>query len=89
MKTNDIIKVHLFGTDKKEIKTRNFNKVFKVYEKNGQLGIDWNVEKSPYTCKGDAFTPLEAFAQSAIFENVETKEFFHFSNIKNAVVRIA
>lgn len=87
MKTNDIIKVHLFGTDKKEIKTRNFNKVFKVYEKNGQLGIDWNVEKRP--CKGEVFTPFNTFASLVIFENVETGELFRFSNIKNGIEKIA
>lgn len=85
MKANDMIKVHLYGTDNKEIKTRNFDKVFKVYEKNGRLGIDWNIEKSPYTCKGDVFTPFETFASTVIFENVETGELFNFSNIKNGI----
>lgn len=89
MKTNDMIKVHLYDTNNREMKTRNYDKVFHVYKKNGKLGIDYNAEKSPYTCKGDVFTPFETFAQSVIFENVETKELFHFSNIENAVVRIA
>lgn len=88
MKTNDTIKIHLYETGNREIKTRNYNKVFRVYKKNGKLGIDWNTEKSPYTCKGDAFTPFETFAQSVIFENVDTGELFHFSNIKNAVVSV-
>nr|DAT22353.1 MAG TPA: hypothetical protein [Bacteriophage sp.] len=79
MKTNDIIKVHLFGTDKKEIKTRNFEKVFNVYEKNGKIGIDW---------KGDIFTSFDTFAGTVIFENVETGELFHFSNIKNGIEKI-
>lgn len=83
MKTNDTIKVHLYDLHNKEIQTRNYSKVFRVYEKAGKLGIDWN------TCKGDAFAPFETFAPSVIFENVETGELFHFSNIKNAVVRIA
>lgn len=89
MKTNDTIKVHLYGLHNKEIQTRNYGKVFRVYEKAGKLGIDWNTEKSPYTCKGDVFAPFETFASSVIFENIETGELFHFSNIKNAVVRIA
>lgn len=89
MKTNDTIKVHLYDPNNREIRTRNYDKTFCVYEKNGKLGIDWNTEKSPYTCKGDVFTPFETFAQSVIFENAETKELFHFSNIENAVVRIA
>lgn len=89
MKTNDTIKVHLYDSSNKEIKTRNYDKTFCVYEKNGKLGIDWNTEKSPCTCKGDIFTPFETFATSVVFENVETGEFFHFSNIKNAVVKMA
>ena len=89
MKTNDTIKVHLYDSSNREIRTRNYDKTFCVYKKNGKLGIDWNTEKSPYTCKGDVFAPFETFAQSVIFENVETKELFHFSNIENAVVRIA
>lgn len=89
MKTNDTIKVHLYDLHNKEIQTRNYGKTFCVYEKNGKLGIDWNTEKNPYTCKGDVFAPFETFASSVIFENIETGELFHFSSIKNAVVRIA
>lgn len=88
MRTNDIIKVHLYDLSNKEIKTRNYGKAFRVYEKAGKLGIDWNTEKSPYTCKGDVFTPFETFATSVIFENIETGELFHFSNIRKAVVSI-
>jgi len=88
MKANDMIKVHLYDTSNREIKTRIYNKVFRVYKKNGKLGIDYNTERSPYTCKGDVFTPFETFAQSVIFENIETGEFFHFSNIENAVVSV-
>lgn len=88
MKTNDTIKVHLYDSSNREIRTRNYDKTFFVYEKNGKLGIDWNTEKSPYTCNGDVFTPFETFAQSVIFENVETKELFYFSNIENAVVSV-
>lgn len=66
MKTNDTIKVHLYDLHNKEIQTRNYDKVFRVYEKAGKLGIDWNTEKSPYTCKGDVFAPFETFAPSVI-----------------------
>lgn len=88
MRTNDIIKVHLYDLSNKEIKTRNYDKTFCVYEKNGKLGIDWNTEKLPYSCNGEIFAPFETFAPSVIFENVETRELFHFSNIKNAVVSV-
>ena len=88
LKVNDKIKVHLYGTSNREIQTRHIDTVFTVYEKNGKLGIDWNTEKSPYTCKGDIFTPFETFANTVIFENVETGEKFHFSNIENDIVMI-
>lgn len=35
LKENDLVKVHLYGCSNKEIKTRNYNKVFRVYSKNG------------------------------------------------------
>ena len=87
MKANDMIKVHMYSGNA-EIKTRNFDKVFKVYEKNGKLGIDWNTEHSLYTCKGDIFTPFETFAHTVIFENVETGELYHWDNISNSVVKM-
>lgn len=89
LKVNDKIKVHLYDTSNREIQTRHINTVFTVYEKNGKLGIDWNTERSPYTCRGDIFTPFETFASTVIFENVETGEKFYFSNIENAVVKVA
>lgn len=87
MKVNDKIKVHMYSFGE-EIKTRNFDKVFTVYEKNGKLGIDYNIERSPYTCKGDTFTPFETFASTVMFENVETGEKYRFSNIKNGIEKI-
>lgn len=89
MKANDKIKVHLYDTSNKEIKTRNCDQVFTVYEKNGKLGIDYNTERSAYTCKGDIFTPFETFASTVIFENVETGELFHWSNIENSIVKVS
>ena len=62
MKINDKIKVHLFDTNNKEIKTRNFDKVFTVCEENGKLGIYWTEE----------FAPFESFAPSVKFEIMET-----------------
>lgn len=87
MKVNDKIKVHIYSFGK-EIKSRNFDKIFLVYEQNGKLGIDWNTERSPYTCKGEIFTPFETFANTVVFENVETGKKFHFSNIKNGIEEI-
>lgn len=49
LKENDFVKVHLYRCSNKEIKTGNYNKVFRVYRKNGVLGIDWNTSRSLYT----------------------------------------
>lgn len=92
MKANDKIKVHFYNhdySDYREIKTKNYDKVFEVYEKNGKLGIDWNTDKSPYDCKGEVFTPFDTFAQRVIFENVDTGERFRFDNIKNGVIKVS
>lgn len=89
MKKNDKIKVYLHGLDKSNFWYREPENTFEVIEVNGKLGINYNTNKSPYTCKGGEFVPFEAFASTVIFENVETKEHFHFSNIENRVVRVA
>lgn len=62
IKAGDKIIVHIYDTQNKEIKTRNYSKIFTVYEKAGQLGIDWN-----------DFEALEHFATcngSVVFETV-------------------
>lgn len=89
MKVNDKIRVHIYGTDKKEIQTRHINTVFAVYEKNGKLGIDWSTKIRSSARKYDPFVPFEAFSPTVIFENVETKELYHFDNMSNSVVRVA
>lgn len=89
LKENDLVKVHLYGCSNKEIKTRNYNKVFRVYSKNGVLGIDWNTSRSPYTNHGDIFTPFRCFASCVEFEKVETGEKFHFDSIADQIIKIA
>lgn len=90
MKVNDKIKVHLYSRNQnEEIKTRNYDKIFTVYEKCGKLGIDWNTERSPYTCHGDIFTPFYTFADSVIFENIETGNLYKWDNIANEIVKIS
>ena len=89
IKEKDMINVHLYDTSNREIKTRNYNKVFEVCYKNGKLGIDWNTERSPYICRGEIFTPFEVFAPSVTFENIETNESYYFSNIKNELEKIS
>lgn len=91
LKENDMIKVHIYDhnySDQREIRHRNSDKSFRVYKKNGKLGIDWNAEHSAYTNKGDVFSPFQAFAQNVIFENVSTGEKYYFSNIEKGLIRV-
>lgn len=76
------IKVHLYS-GRNEIITRKHNKIFEVYKIGGRLGIDWNIERSPYSCSGDVFAPFETFAQTVNFEDVESGKIYYFSNITN------
>jgi hypothetical protein len=84
MKENAKVKVHLFDTVGKEIKTRNFDKVFTVYKKNGRYGIDWVVDNAD----GDAFVPFYHFTSATIFEDVSTGKKYYFDNIKRYMAEI-
>ena len=83
------VKVHIYRypddwKPENEIKTRNFDKVFQIYEKDGKRGIDWNTDRSPYTNRGEVFTPLEHFSGTTVsFEEIDTGKFYHHNNITN------
>lgn len=55
LKVNDKVKVRIYDSHGKAIKTRNFDEVFTVCEENGKLGIYWTEE----------FTPLESFCNTS------------------------
>ena len=63
--------------------------VFKVQKKGSKLGIEWNTSESPYLRKGDMFTPFESFADSVVFENIESSETYFFDCACNALVSMA
>jgi hypothetical protein len=91
MEENSMIKVHIYSdTDKKqEIKTRQYDKTFRVYKKNGKLGIDWNTENHPYLNDGDVFVPLKSFSSTSVtFEDTETGKLYIYSNITNEITEI-
>lgn len=46
MKANDTIKVHLYDSSNKEIKTRNYDKTFCVYEKTENLELTGTQKKA-------------------------------------------
>lgn len=64
LKVNDKVKVRIYGTDGKAIKTRNFDEVFTVCEENGKLGIYWTEE----------FAPLDSFCNTEFLKQIETLE---------------
>lgn len=88
LKVNDKVKVHMYNTCNREIKTRNYGTVFTVKEVNGKLGIDWNTEKLPTTCNGEVFAPLETFAPTVLFENIENEKIYYWSNIKKGIAEL-
>lgn len=92
LKKNDRITVHFINhwsyKVPTETRTRITGVVFEIKEKNGKLGFDGNPEKSPYTCRGDVFTPFSAYATSVIFQNVKTGDLYRFSNIQADIVKV-
>lgn len=92
LKIGDKVKVHMYSCGR-EVKTINYDKVFNVCGSPENMGIEWNIERSPYTCKGELFNSFYTFAGYAggngvIFENIETGEKYHFSSIKNGLEKI-
>ena len=88
LNVNDKVKVHMYDTCNREIKTRNYGTVFTVKEVNGKLGIDWNTEKLPTTCNGEVFAPFETFAPTVLFENIENEKIYYWSNIKKGIAEL-
>lgn len=64
LKVNDKVKVRIYGTDGKAIKTRNFDEAFTVCEENGRLGIYWTEE----------FAPFESFCNTEFLKQIDTLE---------------
>ena len=89
---NSKVKVHFcdhrkYPSFESETITGNHDEIFEVKNHNGKIGIDWNTKRSPYTCNGEVFTPFEAFSSSVIFEDIETGELYHYSNIAENIER--
>ena len=71
-----------------EVKTGNTGKVYEVKKVNGKLGIDGNENKSPYTCRGEVFTPFQAYAHSVIFKDTETGSLYRYSEIEKGLEEV-
>lgn len=87
LKEKSRVTVH-FHNSGKEFETQQSGIIYEVKKQGGKIGIDFNTERSPYTCHGDIFTPFETFAQSVIFEDVDTKKKYHFDNIAKDIKEI-
>lgn len=55
-------------------------KIFEVKTQDGKQGIDGNPERSPYTCRGNVFTPFSAYAWTVIFRDIETGHIYRYSD---------
>ena len=71
-----------------EVKTKTTGIVFTVKTESGKLGFDGNIDRSPYTSRGELFTPFSAYAWSVIFRNEKTGQLYRFSSIKNALEEV-
>ena len=71
-----------------EVKVGTTGMIFTVKTENGRLGFDGNINKSPYTCRGELFTPFSVYAWSVIFRNEKTGRLYRFSDIKNALEEV-
>lgn len=78
IRKNSKVKVQIFDSNNKVIKTMVHGEVFNVHEENGKLGITWNKE----------FKPFSHFAPCVHFENVMTGREYHFSSITERLERI-
>lgn len=85
LKAGDKITVHFINhwchTVPTEEATENTGKEYTVKEQHGKLGFDGNERRSPYTCRGELFTPFQAYAQAVIFKNIETGRLYRYNEI--------
>lgn len=77
LRAGDKIKVRIYGTDGKAIKTRNFDEVFTVCEENGKLGIYWTEEFTPFEnfCNTRFIIVDRTYQQDLKILNITSEEF--------------
>lgn len=86
LNVNNKLKVHLYDSRNREIKTRNYDVIFTVYKKDGKLGINWNTEIQINS--ENVFVPFKSFSHTVIFENVENGKSYHWDHVKNCIAEI-
>lgn len=80
LKENSKIKIHIYDTNKKEIKTRGYNDVFTVIKSGGVLGVIWGYSQE--------FVPFCSFSHTVIFENIENNKQYYFNSIYNKLMEV-
>lgn len=71
-----------------EEKTEYTGKVYEVKKVNGKLGFDGNEKRSPYTSRGEVFTPFQAYAHAVIFKDTETGKLYRYSEIEKGLEEV-
>jgi len=64
-----------------EDETGYTGQTFIVKTENGKQGFDGNTSRSPYTCRGELFTPFSTYSWTVIFKDVDTGKLYRYSNI--------
>ena len=68
-----------------EFRTGITGKVFEVKTVNGKAGFDGNINRCPYTSRGELFTPFSSYSWSVLFRDEKTGRFYRYSNIKGGL----
>ena len=71
-----------------ETPTEETGHIFTVKTEGGKLGFDGNISRSPYTSRGELFTPFAAYAWTVIFKDEETKQLYRYSEPKKALEEV-
>jgi len=92
LKDGDKITMHFVNhwTHKEptEVRTEETGHVFEVKTERGKLGFDGNIRRSPYTCRGELFTPFSVYAWTVIFRNEESGRLYRYSDMKKGLEEV-
>ncbi len=87
LKDGDKITVHFINHWMHKIPTEEkvgtTGMIFEVKTVNNKIGFDGNINKSPYTCRGELFTPFAAYSWCVIFRNEKTGRLYRYSSMQN------
>lgn len=79
---------HWMHKEPTEEKVGCSGQVFTVKTEGGKMGFDGNVSRSPYTSRGELFTPFQAYAWTVIFKNVKTGRIYRYSEMKKGLEEV-